>query len=687
MWEILSGKNAKLSLPVGDLKGIGPARSDTLREFGITSIADLILDLPRRYIHRKTARLLNEIEDGEDATALVWVVSSNFNRRGRRGTLKVDVRDDSGKAQLIFFKVPGWFAGKFEKGMKLLVWGILKIQDSRAVFVHPDFEISTGDQERIIPLYRPIENANGGKIGQILRQKLVHAAFGLIGNIEDPLPRQIRDNLCLPDLTETLITMHFPESWQRYSAARQRLAFDELFMLQLIFARRRYRAKNSSQAPIISPGRNYAEVFKRLPFKLTTGQNAALAGIMGDLTEPGRSLLLLSGDVGSGKTAVALLAACATADSGYQTAIIVPSLIVARQHADNIERLTRASGMTVGFLSGKSQSDGLLQRLGTGEVDIVIGTQALLSDKVRFAKLGLVIIDEQHLFGVQQRLDLPERESANILLLSATPIPRTKALALYGDLDTVEIPDHPAMRAGVKTFLRRSGKREAVWDFIDEKIRSDGRAFVVSPRIEGNDFTAAKFCYRALGKRFGNSVALIHGGLCEDEKHRVIVDFQSGKYPILAATSVISVGLDVQEATVMVIESADRFGLAQLHQLRGRVGRGKGQGYCILLTDKAIGHRSWLRLKRFAKTSDGFEIATLDLAERGEGMLLTFAQAGANDLRFADIHSMPEPVATAKSWAEKTIENDYDLALNENAGLLRGIRYIYNNRNVVESGA
>ncbi|MGC9316056.1 MAG: helicase-related protein, partial [bacterium] len=378
-----------------------------------------------------------------------------------------------------------------------------------------------------------------------------------------------------------------------------------------------------------------------------------------------------------------VLAAVAAADSGFQTAIIVPSLLVARQHADTISNLTRKSNIRVGLLTGESQSAELYNAMHSGAVDIIIGTQALLSNRVEFKNLGLLIIDEQHLMGVNQRLKLPKKEGAHVLLLSATPIPRSTALALFGDLDLVEMRDYPKSRAGTSSYLREESRREAIWDFIEERISAGERAFVVHPRIEGEDFSALEYGFQRLRERFGNRVGFVHGGLDEVSKNRAIEAFRSGEISILAATTVVSVGIDIPEASVMLIEGADNFGLAQLHQLRGRVGRADKAGYCILLTSKLKGSNSYSRLSRFTKTEDGFEISQIDLEERREGELLNIIQSGKNSFDFADPLQMPFLLEDTKRIAERIFSIDPELKLDKNSALREIIHYIENSGEVV----
>jgi len=685
MWEIISSQNRYLTQKTSILPGIGSVRADALSAVGFDTIADLIACPPRKYIHRKTAIPLSEIEDGDDATALVRVVEKDYIRKGKRGNLRLLVKDESEEAVVLFFNAPRWMSGKFSRGAELLIWGKAKRDGLGLRFAHPDFEFSSESEKKLIPVYPNSKLLVDVRFGQKLRSKIILGILDKMANIPDPVPEVILDDLGLPRFSKALRDLHAPADLKSLESAKRRFAFDELLLLQLVFTLRKKRACEDTQARPVKPGTLFAGLKSALPFKLTDGQNRALAGILESLNSPGRSMLLLSGDVGSGKTVVALLAACAAVDSGLQVALIVPSLLVARQHADFVADIAKPLGAEIGLLTGESGSPELIKRLLSGKIDIIIGTQALLSPKVKFKNLGLVIIDEQHRFGVKQRLTLPEREGAHTLLLSATPIPRTAALALYGDLDLQVLRGFPGIRAGVKTYLRDESSRPAVWDFIGERIKTGERVFIVHPRVEGDDFSAATFGFENLQKRFPGKTALLHGTMAETEKNRVFADFRTGKSPILATTSLIEIGVDVPEATVVIIESAEKFGLAQLHQIRGRVGRADRPGYCILLTGKEKGSRSWNRLKTFSETNDGFEIAKQDLIERREGEILSLSQVGKPDLDFADPLRMTELLENARIWAGKIVLSDPELNLKENSGILRGLYYIYSNTQIVES--
>ena len=680
MWEIGSNRDRTLLEGIDVLPGVGEKRAEVFGKMGISSVADVAMCLPRRYIHRGSARPISEIEIGEAATVSV-VVGRAWQRKGM---LHIEIEDESGGARAIFFNAPVYLRSVLVEGRRVLMWGKTKLDDGKPLFLHPDFEVEGEGKEAFIPVYPNAAEFHRARIGVKMRAKIARAAAEIAARLPDPIPESIVDSRGLMPFGEALLELHSPSSWDAIESARRRFAFDELLLLQIVFALRRRAASRDRSAVRLRPGRLFGAVRSSLPFELTDGQNRALAGILEGLTRPGRSLQLLTGDVGSGKTVIALLAAAAAIDSGLQVALMVPSLLVARQHAELFNSQLGRFGVAVGLMTGASTSRPLIDGLASGVVDLVIGTQALLSPRLKFKRLGLIIIDEQHRFGVRQRLELPEKVGAHVLLLSATPIPRTSALALYGDLDRYVLEGYPKSRAGSSTYLRTEDARDAVWDFIGERVDAGERGFVVYPRIEGDDLSAAvKAGFASLSERFPGRVALLYGTMPDSEKAAVFAAFRSGERPILAATNLVEVGVDVPEATVMVVEGPESFSLAQLHQLRGRVGRGKRRGYCILISGAARGSVGWGRLERFASTDDGFEIAKIDLEFRGEGDVLRIAQSGKPFFEFADPKKMLKLLEDARECAEAIVSEDPNLTNPENLGLKMGIEYLLKTKDIV----
>ncbi len=679
MWEIYSNREKDVMRDIVVLSGVGEKRAAVFRSAGIETIADVAACLPIRYIHRKCAIPIAEVDVGEVVTVAVVICKSQYFR----GTLRIEVEDDSGRARAIFFNTPTYFRNVLVKGREILMWGTAKSDNGNLLFVHPDFEVEGEGEEVFIPVYPNAARFTEAKIGIKTRAKISLAAAKIASRLSDPIPITVLDERELLDFPKAILEIHSPSSWETLESAKRRFAFDELLLLQIVFAIRRFEAKHDGSAIPLRPGRLFGALRDALPFDLTEGQNRALSGILEDITRPGRSSLLLTGDVGSGKTAVALMVAAAAIDSGLQVVVMVPSLLVARQHADLFDSLLGPLGVSVGLLTGGSSSPSLIEKIADGDVDLVVGTQALLSDRIEFHRLGLIIIDEQHRFGVQQRLALPERTGAHVLLLSATPIPRTMALALYGDLERHIIEGAPSFRAGVKTYLRTGDARPDVWNFIERRIELGERAFVVYPRIEGDDLSSAVFGFEGLNERFPGRAALIHGSMSDFDKNRIFASFRSGEKPVLAATSLIEVGIDVPEATVMVIEKPESFGLAQLHQMRGRIGRGKLAGYCILISHENPGSIGRKRLERFASTDDGFRIAEIDLESRGEGEVLMLSQSGRTVFNFAVPSEMKTMTEDARECAIAIVSVDPELIEPRNIGLKNGIEYLLKTKKIV----
>ncbi|HHS51035.1 MAG TPA: ATP-dependent DNA helicase RecG [candidate division Zixibacteria bacterium] len=680
MWELKTQRSAAVKRDIETLPSIGPKRAGAFKESGISTLADIISCPPSRYVHRKSAIPIADIADGDNVTITATITSARtFNRK-----LFIEFKDDSAGARAIFFNPPVYFRKSFSKGQKVLLWGDAKVEDGRAIFLHPDIEIEGDDRETLIPIYPNSASFREAKIGYRMRIKIVEAALKCIDYLEDPLPSEIVDSVGLIAFDKAVRQIHLPETWDEIDEANARLAFDELLLQQVVFAQRRHLARNDSTATPLRPGKLFSAVKASLPFELTEGQNSALAGILERATSSGRSLQLLSGDVGSGKTVVALLLASAAIDSGLQAVFMVPSTLVARQHAEFFHYTLSRFGASVGLLTGDSASDSLKRGISSGAVDLVVGTQALLSDKLKFKQLGLIIIDEQQRFGVGQRLELPARAGAHVLLMSATPIPRTSALAIFGDLDLQVLEGFPVGRAGCRTYIREESARQAIWDFVEGKIASGERAFIVHPRIEGEDFSALKAAQSEINARFPDKTAIAHGSLSEAEKQSAFRAFREGEKPILLATSLVEIGVDVPEATVMVIENPEAFGLAQLHQLRGRIGRGEREGYCILIARSPKGSPAMRRMELFSETDDGFKIAEIDLDVRREGRVLEDAQSGKPSQKFSDPLSMPELLEKAREVAVQIIAEDPLLAKENNFYIRKGIEYLRQTQNIVK---
>jgi ATP-dependent DNA helicase RecG len=494
----------------------------------------------------------------------------------------------------------------------------------------------------------------------------------------DAVPRALTESLQLPTLMQAVAALHRPDTLRHAEQGRRRLAFDELLFLQLLHARVRHsRAKQTGGIAFQRSDRLIAPLYRSLPFELTGAQKRAIAEILGDMAAPQRMNRLLQGDVGSGKTIVALFAMLLAVESGYQAALMAPTEILAEQHARSIGALVAPLGLRVTLLTGRlgaADRRSALEAIASGDAGIVVGTHALIQEAVRFHRLGLAITDEQHRFGVKQRLALAAHADApDVLVMSATPIPRSLALTIYGDLDLSILDELPPHRQSIRTAVRAEDRRDAVYDFIRDEVAKGRQAYVVYPLVEESEkleLRAATAEYERLAAEVFPSLrlGLLHGQLAGDDKDAVMSAFAAGEIDVLVATTVIEVGIDVANATVMVVEHAERFGLSQLHQLRGRVGRGAEQSYCILIAGDGAA-----RLDVLARSGDGFEIARADLLHRGMGDFFGARQHGLPEFRFFDAIRDDDLVARARDAAQRIVEADADLLRPEHAGLRQAL--------------
>ena len=643
------------------LKGVGPKRADALREAGIEEIDDLLSVMPMRWEDRRAfATVSRLVPGGPEATLDLRVVSSRLIRTRRRGftIFTAVLADATGNVKAIWYNQP-YLQRVFVPDARVVVFGRATIDRKtrkEAVLENPDFEridpaedqtIHTG---RIVPIYRKL----GALTSRALRSTIWHV-LQEAGEEDVPpvLPNVVRQAQGLPTRLEALRATHFPpddasmaELAERRTEGQRALAFEEIFVLQLALAERRRaveRTKRSASYAI--PDDLRVKLAKLLPFKLTEAQKRVLLEIKGDLTGPHPMNRLLQGDVGSGKTIVALLTLLVAVENGYQGALMAPTEILADQHARNVIKLLRAAGsdVKVVVLMGSQKAAArrrAIEDIATGRGEIVIGTHALFEAGVEFKRLGLVVVDEQQRFGVMQRMALTSKgERPDLLVMTATPIPRSLALTLYGDLDLSVIDELPPGRTPIKTVVRFERDREKVYDGIRKEVAAGRQAYVVVPLVEetaASDLKAATAFAEHLAKRVFPrlSVGLLHGRLKPEEKDRVMTDLVRGAIQVLVATTVVEVGVDVPNASVMVVEHAERFGLSQLHQLRGRVGRGAARSYCVLMVADGAGEIARERLATMEATSDGFVIAQRDLDLRGAGALFGTQQHGLSDLQF-----------------------------------------------------
>jgi ATP-dependent DNA helicase RecG len=686
-----------MSLPMSRLKGIGPTRAAQLAARDLIHVGDVLLTLPRTYEDRRTRRRIAELEDGLLAvvSGSVQVAGVVGGGRGRRFEAVID--DGSGSLRLVFFHFrAGEMERRLARGLVVTAAGEVKKQAGRATLVHP--RLQAGDAREALggvkPVYPEVQGLHPLELARVAAMA-VDVVKGR--GVPDPLPESVRAVTNLPALGPALVQIHAPSDdldaealralVERRSPGHQRLAFEELFVLGTALALRR-RAQGVDPAPALCSVDGEAEAVARLlPFALTDAQRRASAEILADLARPVPMGRLLQGDVGAGKTAVAAVAALRAARAGHQTAFMAPTEILAEQHGRTLKNLGAAAGLRVEVLTGSlgKKARGLLEsRIANRDVDIVVGTQALLSEGVRFHRLGLCVVDEQHRFGVVQRALLRQKGpvvddgagrstqlTPHLLVMTATPIPRSLTLTVYGDLSVSILDELPPGRTPVAT--RVVADLGMAVEQMQQTLARDERVFVVFPLIEESeklDVQAATAGFEDLRHSFGDDVLLLHGRMSPADKDAAMGAFSRGEKRILVSTTVVEVGVDVPQATLMVIVNAERFGLAQLHQLRGRVGRSARPSTCLLVGGDA-GQEALERLRTLEETNDGFRIAEKDLELRGPGELLGTRQSGVPLLAFADLVRHAALIEQARRLADDVVTRDPELAQPEHAGLRR----------------
>ena len=669
--------NLQLNSPVKFLKGVGPKRAEALQRLGIRTAGDLLYHVPHRYLDATTVTPLARASVGQDVTCVGRVVSTGVlpTRRGLR-VFRAVLKDESGLLECAWPGRP-FLERQIKKGQLLLVTGPVRYYHGKQIVPHefivlaePD-DTSDRDPGLVLPVYPATEGLTHRQIRALVQQHIDH----LLPLISDPHPAAFRATHNLIELRPALEAMHRPKRVEEAEVGRRRLAFDELFDQQLVQARARHLAKRARAGITFQLKRELTtKLRENLPFELTGDQRQAIREISGDMTAPLRMHRLLMGDVGTGKTVVALFAMLLAAENEYQAAIMAPTELLAEQHGATLTRLLEPLDIRPELLLGRMSSGekaAARERIATGGPRIVVGTHALIQESVSFRRLGLAVIDEQHRFGVEQRAALVEKGDApDVLLLTATPIPRSLALTLYGDLDVTQIRERPPGRGAVKTALRTDAARAKIYEFIRAECAPPAgrQAYVVYPVIEESeraDLKSATTMADKLTKTFSEfRVGLVHGRMKPDERDATMRAFRDNEVQILVATTVIEVGIDVANATVMLIEHAERFGLAQLHQLRGRIGRGESAGHCILLSDSP---EAVPRLQAFCETTDGFTIAELDLRERGMGELTGARQSGGVPLRYANLETDLALLEAARTAAAAMIGTDPALERREHA--------------------
>lgn len=669
------------------IKGVGPERVKSLNKLGIYTLEDLITYYPRTYEDRSKVKKMDELENGEEGLIEAICVSriSEIRIRKNMTIYKLIVRDETATCEITWFNMP-YLKTKFKIGNRYKFFGKVKRTASKIEMNSPIFEeaensINTG---KIIPIYPSIYELTQNTLKNIMNNgiKMVY------GNLGETLPEYLLKEYNLIDINKAIKNIHFPENFEEYNKARQRLVFEELLILQLALLKLKNSYAVDETGIAFNKNVHISDVINTLPFKLTRAQTKVLEEIDSDMESAKPMNRLLQGDVGCGKTAVSIIASYKAVKSGYQVAIMAPTAILAKQHLENFRKMLGQFNINCELLvSGltKKQKEDILERLKAGEIDILIGTHALLEDNVEFKKLGFVVTDEQHRFGVRQRAKISSKgTNPDVLVMTATPIPRTLALILYGDLDISIINELPPNRQKIDTFAVTQNMEDRVNNFIKTQINEGRQAYIVCPLVEENEEIEAKSVLE-LAEKYKNQtfkkykVEYMHGKLKPAEKDAIMEDFKNGKIDILISTTVIEVGVDVPNANIMIIENAERFGLATLHQLRGRVGRGKYKSYCIL---KYKGKSDVIkqRMEIMTKTNDGFVVSEKDLELRGSGEFFGTKQHGIPEFKIANLFEDIETLKSVQSVAIKIIEEDSKLESEKNARLKKQVNNKFGKR-------
>lgn len=691
-------ENNKLLTPIQYLKGVGPKRADLFKKIGVNTVRDILWLLPRRYEDRGNFKKISDVKEGEVLTVSGQVKACGLQRiKARLNIFKIAINDGTGILYATFFNQP-YLADYIKVGTSIVVYGkIDKYKNKEFVVNSPEYELLTGEEINsihmggIVPIYPATEGVN-----QKLIRTLTHAAISeFINCVSEDIPAELRTKHELLPLRTALKNIHFPEDMGIMRRARDRIIFEEFFIFQLGLAIKKQNIENIVKGISHNTSSELVKEFEKvLPYELTNAQKKVLAEIVADMQNQKPMNRLLQGDVGSGKTVVAIYALIFAIGSGYQAAIMVPTEILAKQHYHTIKELVDKIGVKVGLLISDMDSDekkNLINEIANGNVDIIIGTHSLIQENIAYKNLGLIVIDEQHKFGVNQRALLGAKAKEglketypDVLIMTATPIPRSLAITVYGDMDLSIIDELPPGRGKIKTYWITEEKLNSAYAFIKKEIEKGRQAFVVYPVIkqsQASGLKAAEAMYKKLqAEEFkGLNMALLHGRLAAEEKNKIMERFKNGEINILITTTVIEVGIDIPNATVMLIEHAERFGLAQLHQLRGRIGRGSQYSYCILEGNPST-NEGRQRLRAMETTIDGFKISEEDLMIRGPGEFFGTKQHGVPELHFGDVISDIKIMETAKREAELLLKKDPELSQPEYRNLLISVRNTFGDK-------
>ncbi|WP_369993438.1 ATP-dependent DNA helicase RecG [Winogradskyella sp.] len=694
--------SVNLQTPIDYLKGVGPNRADLLRsELGIHTYQDLINLFPNRYIDRTKHYKINQLQRNNAEVQVVGTITGFrevAQKRGKR--LVADFKDDTGTMELVWFRGQKWIRENLKIGKPYVAFGKANWFNGRFSMPHPELELQAEHESNLRSamqsIYPSTEKLSNKGISNRVVSKIMQQLFlETRDKFAETLPESIKGELKLLGKSEALFNVHFPKSPELLSRAQFRLKFEELFYIQLQLILKNLIHKSKIKGLIFEQVGDYFNTFynEHLPFELTNAQKRVLKEIRSDLGSNAQMNRLLQGDVGSGKTIVAFMSMLMGLDNDFQCCLMAPTEILSVQHYNGLQERCNKLNISISLLTGSSKTSErreIHENLENGNLHILVGTHALLEDKVKFKNLGLAIIDEQHRFGVKQRSKLWHKNELppNILVMTATPIPRTLAMSVYGDLDISVIDELPAGRKPIKTVHRYDNNRLKVFRFMKDEIAKGRQIYVVYPLIqesEALDYKDLMDGYESISREFpmpDYQISIVHGKMKADDKDYEMQRFAEGKTNIMVATTVIEVGVNVPNASVMVIESAERFGLSQLHQLRGRVGRGAEQSYCILMTSHKLSQDSKTRLETMVRSSDGFEIAEVDLKLRGPGDIMGTQQSGVLNLRIADIVKDKDILEQARYYAKSVLKLDPSLALPEHKVILSTYRQMSKYRNI-----
>jgi ATP-dependent DNA helicase RecG len=686
-----------LQTPIEYLKGVGPKRAELLRkELGIHTFNDLLYHFPFRYIDRSKFYKINEIRDEQTYVQLkgkLTNIREVGEKRGKR--LTAWLQDDTGMIELVWFRGLRWIKSSIREGMEYVVFGKPTLFRNRYNLAHPDLEDASQYETSITETFEGIYSSteklkNSGLNNKNLVKLQKTLISGIRGTVQESLPGYILNKLKLLPLEEALVQIHFPTGQEMLKKATGRLKFEELFFIQLkLLKEKKGRQKTVAGYSFSKVGELTNSFYKEnLPFELTGAQKKVIREIRRDLGSGNQMNRLLQGDVGSGKTLVALMAGLIAIDNGFQCAIMAPTEILATQHFNSISKFARGLGIQIELLTGSTPAatrNDMFGRLASGELKLLIGTHALIEDRVVFKNLGLVVIDEQHRFGVAQRARLWQKGQTqpHVLVMTATPIPRTLAMTMYGDLDLSVIDEMPPGRKPVKTYHYRDSARLRLFGFMRKKISEGRQVYIVYPLIKESeklDLKDLQDGYESIVRSFPlpeYAVSIVHGKMKPADKDYEMQRFIRRETQIMVATTVIEVGVDIPNASVMVIENAERFGLSQLHQLRGRVGRGADQSYCILMTGDKLTNEARTRIQTMVGTTDGFEIAEADLRLRGPGDIQGTQQSGMLNLKLASLVKDEQILSYARGLAKEILDEDPSLSLEKNNTLRIQLKHLY----------